>query len=1179
MQIICSNCKKSYTIDPTKIPATVRTAKCKACGYSIPLRQPVAEEPPETTNGRKIKCLYCNRSYSIDPNKIPPNVSTVKCKACGHAISLKQANSETTDSESGSSKITCLYCSKTYTIDRNKIPEGITTTKCKSCNHAISLKPKQSDILPPKPEIKGTGAYLKPAKVVRLAQPVPSMEEPSAAPLWKKPWLIAAVFALIVVGVTSLYTGKDFTKLFGARFAKEPVTKPGIQFQATNLPRPFLSLTIKVPLALESLDQLLPADKKNLNYATTISVINSLKLSRLQIYLFPDTIHTVLPVIVAQNSNSKNLEMTLKKAVAIQTMLERTPDGTYRLKKEAIPADKQNEFPIDLYRVQFVDDGAIIAPKSLLPDLKNTEILQQTQVAQIAASVENPKDLAVLAVRIPENFQTGWEKKIHAVSALKENPQFTMMAAMGVGVLAQMTQTFEDIEALALGFRFEGDSGRTLSYAQQFRKGVDGAKVYQQLNSGEADDFDVDGIVLNLIELIQDPRYQQQIQFANNRLALEFSWSEKDDKAFITALSEATIGQLIAQGMQLAPSAGPIEAKYTDAPELAASVNVKKLQQSIPKVLSQNLFPGHYFESGDAPQMTLNLDTVDIPNASLAELTYRVMAVQTSEGKDVMRRVEEEFKHKLRPGSSFPGHITLNIQKGTPAKALGSAKIRFNLFLPSILEQFEFKANETIGSLKKSNGVDVKLVRLEKDIAKVDYRGGKDIHLIAYDKTGRALASRESMSSASSISTRFQGVIAKLKVVVVRERFDYPFEIDVDLNQGKELELANTPEVPARIRFDHSAIANYVPFTKEDLDDLVVQWKAGGEMSWNDSLSIQLPKGPFSGKVDWEVHFFGKDRPLYLAGNAVSGSKDVNFSLQKDELQKAHAAFGSVQLNFASQIHRLRFVKKSDGKPVVHRLPSGKDVVVIFNKNEITLNTATAEMIQAMAFDADNRRLKKDNHTRHKDGKLIQYFWGVPATFEMDLVTNTVHKIIHFDIKQRPLNAEAYLKFQIDVENQGEVVKTLQAISRARNKDRSGYGDDLAGLYYIYDHKKKKPKKLIEKNVAHADPAGQKRFGYTAKPYKDYYFTILSGMETDGTQKAYPKQSKKRTYAWHQGTFQTTPFVQVPDIVAIPVDPSQPAFFLQWGRVYMKQLNGSKFEYLPQDYDSQGWIEAKFIES
>jgi hypothetical protein len=503
-------------------------------------------------------------------------------------------------------------------------------------------------------------------------------------------------------------------------------------------------------------------------------------------------------------------------------MLERMPDGYYRLKKEAVPAEKQKDYPIDLYRIHFSDQRAVIAPKSLLPELKNIEILQQTQVAQMAASVETSQDLAVLAIRIPEHFQDGWEKKIKDLPGLKQNPQMAMMAAMGGGILSRMTELFEKIEAMALGFRFNGDSGRTLSYAQIFRKGVDGARIHQQLNAGDADDADIDGIVWNLMEVFKDPRYQQQIRFNDNRLAVEFSWSETDDKDFFSALSEATIGQLMSQSMQLEPTEGPIITQYTDEPQLVASVNADKLKKTVPESVRKSIFPGNYFDFGDNPHMTLDMDTVDIPNAALAELTYDVLAISTPDGKDVIRR-EDQFKNKINPGSITPEHITLNIQKGTPADALRKAKIRFHLFLPSMLEQLEFKAGEAYGSLKKTSGIYVKLDRLEKDVAQVKFRGGKDVRLFAYDKTGRALASRESMSTSSSVSTRFQGVIDKLKVVVIKETFEYPFEIDVDLNEGKELKLSHMPEIPKRMRFNRNPDIVAIPVDTSQ-PTFILQW-------------------------------------------------------------------------------------------------------------------------------------------------------------------------------------------------------------------------------------------------------------------------------------------------------------------------------------------------------------------
>ena len=121
--------------------------------------------------------------------------------------------------------------------------------------------------------------------------------------------------------------------------------------------------------------------------------------------------------------------------------------------------------------------------------------------------------------------------------------------------------------------------------------------------------------------------------------------------------------------------------------------------------------------------------------------------------------------------------------------------------------------------------------------------------------------------------------------------------------------------------------------------------------------------------------------------------------------------------------------------------------------------------------------------------------------------------------------------------------------------------------------------KLIGSKIAQSDPLGQKRFGYRLKPYKGYYFTVLSGTESNGVKQDYPKQAKRKMFAWNKGTFKIVPYAQSPDLVAIPADKFQPTFFLQWGQVFMKQLNGSTLQYLPHDYYGQGWVEAKFIES
>jgi hypothetical protein len=601
------------------------------------------------------------------------------------------------------------------------------------------------------------------------------------------------------------------------------------------------------------------------------------------------------------------------------------------------------------------------------------------------------------------------------------------------------------------------------------------------------------------------------------------------------------------------------------------------LKPKIQLIIEQSLFPGHFWNFGESPQMALDLDTVDIPNAILAELTYEVASIRSPDGEDVLRIGDSKLKTKIHPGSLFPGSLSLSIKKETPPEALGTARIRFHLSLPIVLEVFEFKAGAQKGSVKTGNEFRVTLERLEKDVAQISCTGGRTAHLIAFDLTGNALASREKMNSSSIFSTRFQGVIDTLKVVVVEKMLEYPFDVEVDLNAGKELTLSKKPEIPARIRYNHKLLPMCVDLEETDLDNLTVVWKEAAGGVWKDNLFIQMPKGPFSGHAVWEVHFFGKSKPLFLKGNPIQGMRDFSFRLDKGQLKNASAAFGKVQLNIKTGIKRLAFVNNNNGETESSRLPSGDNVHVRFNQNEVAFSAGSAEMIKTSAYDTAGRRLRQDNYTRNQGDKHKIYFWGLPAKFVLDVATRTVKKQILFDIIQRPLDMQAYRTFKQTIENQREIVTTLKIVDRARRKDLSYYGDDLAGLYYLYDRNNKKPMQLIDKTIAHSDPVGQKRFHYMVKPYKGYFFTVLSGVQANGVNQEYQRRPAKSEFMWQGGTIKTNALTRHPDLVAIPEDKSQPTFFLQWGQVYMKPLYGLDLNYLPENFNAKGWSEARFI--
>jgi predicted Zn finger-like uncharacterized protein len=350
----------------------------------------------------KVSCPNCQKSYAINSEKIPSNVTAAKCRACGHTISLNQRHAVKSSPDDAIINITCLNCRKTYRVNRSRIPKNIKAVKCKSCSHAISLVPGDSTVLPPQKALEINSASRKLSKRAKSSPPLtPSPAKPSA-PLWRKSWLLAAVLALIVVGVGVIYFGPQFAKFLARSSEKDQNPNKETQFQTADLSKPFLNLDINLPLALEALERGIPNEKKDANYANTVSAINSLDANRLQIYLYPDPKHTVLPVAVLHSSKPNRLETKIKKAIAIHTILEQIPDGSYRLKKDAIPAKMQKDFPIDIYRVLFWKNGAVIAPKSFLPGLENPENLNQTLVAQMAATIETPQNLGSLAIRIPE---------------------------------------------------------------------------------------------------------------------------------------------------------------------------------------------------------------------------------------------------------------------------------------------------------------------------------------------------------------------------------------------------------------------------------------------------------------------------------------------------------------------------------------------------------------------------------------------------------------------------------------------------------------------------------------------------------------------------------------------------------------------------------------------------------
>ncbi|MGD8254682.1 MAG: hypothetical protein PVJ11_09110 [Syntrophobacterales bacterium] len=1003
----------------------------------------------------------------------------------------------------------------------------------------------------------------------------------------KRRWMFLTAAAAFVIALITVALALDLVQIdqlmvWKQEAAEKPLVaaKKASSKSARMAKKPFLCLKVNVPLMLEALKKRTPEEQKNLRYTMTVSTLESLQLQRMEFYLYPDPVHITLPVALLRGGEGAKLKSFLGGSGPLQPFLELQKNGSYKVKKEAITDAEKNKVPVDLYRLWLVDDEAVLVPRSLFKTgVQAKAAIKKSQVAGFAASLESDEDLAVLAIHLPKDLGKEWTEKIQQHPSVKGNNQAKMIAGMGGAFFSEMAEPLQQIESLAMAFRFKKEKERTLRYAQQFRQTVDGDKVYQELTKETRDEFEDESIITNMVKVLQDKRFDSKIVHEDNLLTLEFNWQEKHDKELGTALSQATIGYMFAHAMEMKPSAGGVDTEYADEPELVASLDFSKFKSEIPKRFRQRLFPGHYWDFGDEPYMKVVCDRVDMPNIAMASLSYDVMDVTSPDGKSVLRQGKDPFKQPIRPGDPNPGELSLLVKKETSGEALGKAKVNFNLTFPVELATVEFKADESVGTIKQADGVRVKLRQLEKDVAKVAYRGGESCLLIAYDKTGRPLASKANSYGPMKASVRFKGVVDRLKVVLGKEVVTHQFELVVNLNKGEELKLANKPDSSVRVRYDSRLARTYASYSDQELNGLQVKWIEGGNAGFSDVLRLSLPKGPVSGEAHWETHLYGKDKPILIEGSGSRGGRDFTYNTYEPKLGQANAAFGRVKLQVDADIHRLSFVKKKDGEPLQQKLPSGQRVTVLFNKNKISFNVGKLKIIQFMAYDADGKRLMKGRSGSSNGGKMEAYFWGQPAKFVVDTAGKSINKLIVFNIKHRGVDQKAYDSYRKDIAKHREVVKTLKAIARARKRDYFfNYGDDLAGLYYL-NNRHNKPRKMINQTVAHSDPAGQKRFGYKVKPYKGYYFTVFSGIEEEGKQKAYTRQSQEKTYTWEKGSITTKPLNTQPDIVAIPTDKNQPTFYIEWDRVYMKYLNGTKLRYKPNHYTSAGWVTADFIDA
>ena len=624
---------------------------------------------------------------------------------------------------------------------------------------------------------------------------------------------------------------------------------------------------------------------------------------------------------------------------------------------------------------------------------------------------------------------------------------------------------------------------------------------------------------------------------------------------------------------------GPIETKYQAEPNLMEGGTVSDLKKALNVDINNKLFCGNYFDHGDTPKMQVALDALDIPNAILTEISYKIISVTAPDGTSVMRPDDRDIEkwgpHKLH--QSFGNNsIAFPVQKGTKAERLDKGIVHFDITAPSGLAIVEFTKDD-VGTSKKSGGISVTLRSIDKNSVSIAFKGGKTAEIIAYDATGGCLSMNSGMSSASSQSKQFNGFVERVKVAIAKDVATFGLDISCNLNKGKQEELPKEPSDNIRTRFDNDKVSSYDNYVESDFEDLTVEWKEAGENDWQDKLFITLPHAKFSGNTSWETHFLGAEGNILLNGSSQRSGNELAYTMDKGTLATAHAATGAIKIKANTSIKTLSFNNATAGTAIKKQLPSGKTITVTFDKNAVTLTAPDCKVLESRAYASNDRKLKA-NRMSHGD---LKTYWGIPTRFEVDVADGQLEKTIPFLINERDVDAGTLKAFQDRVGHLKAATRAMKMLQQNTRRISSyEYDDTIASFYYLYDRKgNPREKALISKALAHSDPAGATRYGYTATAYKGYYFSRLKGtLKKDGTKQDNTTADQARTYKWNGGEFQFKPFSNVAGFVAIPVDKAMPTLCTSWQDVYISYCGADITEYIPESLYNTDWKKTKVLD-
>ena len=250
----------------------------------------------------------------------------------------------------------------------------------------------------------------------------------------------------------------------------------------------------------------------------------------------------MLPVMILEVNNVARLKKMLIDRKGSDRFLLPAEGKSYRFSPEVLLFMSTSGFPVKSYRIWFHDDWVVCGPvgQSLLW-ADGIKRWQSYTVVQFAGTLENQDRLAGLAVKVPEELPNGWTLSLISESLPQSDPGAKHITDSIVNLLTSLDGSLRMIDSMAGDFRFVGDTGRILQYAQQFRQGFDGNPVFDRLQSGNATDGHTT-IGAITTKLLHHDRLDTIVELHDRRLTVDLAWQAEDDQALLQALLDAVFG-------------------------------------------------------------------------------------------------------------------------------------------------------------------------------------------------------------------------------------------------------------------------------------------------------------------------------------------------------------------------------------------------------------------------------------------------------------------------------------------------------------------------------------------------------------------------------------------------------------------------------------------------------------